>query len=471
MAMTSASLAGVRQLPGWLKGGLLAALVFGLCWGATICYWRATNSMPATGDLLLFLLALPAAVLLAFGIGRKLIALRGAEPAATVPAQPGKAASAVLPSTPPLAILASSLRSPHGASAEELSSAIADNKARADLDQELVDEDGFPVMSARSGDATDEALQEEITEWLARNGMAELRFSDEQWRALTMATGVAGELAGHAASDLVPPDAVPPALELIPVMPAEWPVQQRRAAGMWLQHTVTQFGWPAACVKLAPDVQTGAADATPSSIMGRLAQRAAASDAPLVAMVVACASHIGEDSVAEWAANGSLFTSSQPQGLIPGEGAAGLLVTDLRLARSIEGAAFALIDPVDEARRASSADETRRTDAALLAELGEKAVKRGAGELSDVAMIVADTGHRSSRVLELMGLASSAMPQLDADADVVRVGLACGACGAVPFITTLALARHHALERGAPVLCISNEDPYLRCTAVIRPAP
>ena len=69
-----------------------------------------------------------------------------------------------------------------------------------------------------------------------------------------------------------------------------------------------------------------------------------------------------------------------------------------------------------------------------------------------------------------MGLATATLPQLDEDADVLRVGAASGTCGAVPFMTALALGRHHAVERDAPVLCISNEDAYRRCAALIRPA-
>jgi 3-oxoacyl-(acyl-carrier-protein) synthase len=239
---------------------------------------------------------------------------------------------------------------------------------------------------------------------------------------------------------------------------------------MWLKHTATQFGWPPAYISLVAEVPAGASQATPSALLGRLAHDGAATGARLAAMVVACASHIGEESVTQWAARGSLFTSSQPQGLIPGEGAVGLLLTDLRLAQSIEGLTFALLDPVGEARRDASADDIRRPAPQLLGELVERALKHSAAALSDVAMIVADTGHRSSRVLELMGLAAGAMPQLDGEADVVRAGVATGACGAVPFMTALALARHHALERAAPVLCIGNEDPYHCCAALIRPA-
>ena len=467
--MTSASLAGVRQLPGWLKHCLLAGLLIAGCWIAAICYWRATDNTPAPGELMLSLLALPAALLLAFGIGPKVVAKRAAAPVASAQAQAGQASQG-LPSAPPLAILTSALRSPHGASAEELSAAIADNKARADLDPDLVDDDGFPVMTARCSDATDEVLQEEITEWLAANGMAGLSFTDEQWRALTMASGVAGELASHAASRLIPRDAPAPMLQLIPLLPSEWGAEQRRAAGRWIEHTVTQFGWPPASVALAaPEAQTAAAERSPSSLPGTLAQCAAPAGTPLVAMVVACASYIGEQSVAEWAANASLFTSARPQGLIPGEGAAGLLLTDPQFAESTADAPFALLAPFHEARRDAAANEARHRGSALLAELAQTALKRDAAEPTAMA-IVADTGHRANRVLELMGMASSVLPELDADADIVRVGAASGACDAVPFVTALALAHHHALERHAPVLFISNEDPYNRCAAVVRPA-
>jgi hypothetical protein len=86
-----------------------------------------------------------------------------------------------------------------------------------------------------------------------------------------------------------------------------------------------------------------------------------------------------------------------------------------------------------------------------------------------VAVIVADTGHRTNRTLELMAHASGKMPQLDGTDDVLRVGAACGTCGEVPFITALALAGHYTLERQAPALFISNEDPYHRVAALVRP--
>lgn len=451
----------------WLRTGLLAALVVGACWGGAVWYWRATNRMPSTDDLVLVLLVLPLALLLAFWGSRKLYAaFTAAAPVAPAAAPPVATRAPEPTAAPALALVAAAVRAPHGSSAGELLAAIAEHAARPDLDPELVDDSGFPVMSARSADASDTSLLEEIRDWLAANGMPDLRFSDEQWRALVLGSSATAELAGRAAHlALVPaPRSAPAILQLLPMLPAEWSAGQRSGAGMWLRHVATQEGWPADRVALAADLPGSG----PADVLARLARHCAASGAKEVAIVVACGSHIGQASVDGWSASASLFTASRSQGLIPGEGAAGVLVADAHQAGTFDDAAHVLLHLAD-GRREHSADDARRADAALLQELTVQVLAHLAAA-TDVAMVVADTGHRSSRVLELMGLASAALPHLDAASDVVRVGAGHGHCGEVPFMAALALARHHALERGDTVLCIANEDPYRRCAALIRPA-
>lgn len=166
---------------------------------------------------------------------------------------------------------------------------------------------------------------------------------------------------------------------------------------------------------------------------------------------------------------GSLFTAAQPQGLIPGEGAVGLLLADLDRAEATESMAYVLLDRIEEAQRDAGNDDVRRVDTALLCELAERVCKHAAVPLPKVAMIVADAGHRRNPVAELMGFASAALPQLDASEDIVCVGLSSGTCGAVPFLTSLALARHYVLEREGPVLCVSNEGAYRRYVGLVRP--
>lgn len=463
--MTTA-IASPGALPGPLKGGLLAAGVFAACWSGAIWYWRGAASTPGTAELTLVLLALPLALVGSMWFGGKLLARRAAAaPAALTPA--AVTAPAPAAALPALAIVSSAVRSPYGASAEELAGAIAGNTLRPDLDAELVDDDGFPVAAARCEEAQDEAFQEEMGEWLVQNGMPDLRFGDVQWRALTLGSAVVAELASRA-GDLLPAEDKPPVLRLLPSLPADWTQEQRRGAGLWFKHLAASFGWPAAQVAL-PDASSEAT--TPAALCTQLAREAAKEAAPVVALLVACASNIGQDIVDEWASKGILFTSGRPQGLVPGEGAAGLLLTDLRLAHAIEGTLFVLLDPAEEARREAAAPARQRAQPALLGELAGRAGRHAAAGLAEVAMVVADSGQRQTRTLELMGMVSNAMPGLDESDDVFCVGSASGACGDVPFVTALALAQHGALVRGAPVLCLGNEDAEHCSAHLLHPPP
>jgi hypothetical protein len=453
-----------RPIREWLTLGAIVFTTFLVCWTLVIGYWHVTDHHPGTGDLVLSLLIFPLGVLAAFWVSYKaIIARAGSLPASTSKPAASTPRTETATTTPVLAIVGTALRSPYGTSVDELASAIEDNKARADLDKELVDDNGFPVMAARSDDALEEALQDEIIEWLSSDG-AQLRFSEEQWRALTLASGVASELASQAASEFMPIEGQPPVLQLKLLLPHDWSADVRRAVTMWLRHTISLYGWPEARIATPLAVEHDVATTTAT-----LVQLMPPASIPVVAIVIACASQIGQESVDRLAASGLLFTSSgQARGQIPGEGAAGLLLTDLGQAQA-SSAEFTLLGPVDERRRDSSADDARRVDATLLVEMATQLGKASAIELAQIAMVVADTAHRSNRVLELMGLSAPALPQVDAADDIVRIGLGSGSCGAVPFVTSLALARYYALERGAPILCISNEDPMLRSAALVRP--
>ncbi|MBD8531775.1 MULTISPECIES: hypothetical protein [unclassified Massilia] len=459
--MTSTTVSPPRPLPGWLKNTLFAAGILTLCWGGAIVYWRASPNTPATGDLLLVLLAAPLCLLAAIWLGKKVVFARPKAAPAAATVAPAQAAASTTPSTPPLAILATAMRAPHGASAEELAAAIAANQARPDLDPELVDEDGFPVTSARSGEAVDEALQEEITEWLMLTGMAELRLGETHWRALTLGTAVVRDLAGEALMQFLPQAGTPPPLRLLPLLPATWTVEQHHAAGLWFKHTVAQFGWP---LEHLTRIEV-ARDATLASVLGQCA-----ADSQAVTMLVACDSHIAQETVDEWAANGTVFKSERLQGRVPGEGAAGLLITSSKHVQSLQERAFTVLSPMKEASMAS-VNNNKPLDAALLNNLARQACSEANVELGNVGMIVADTGSRTNRVGELMQVASGAFPHLDTTADVTCVGISSGSCGAVPSVTALALAQFQAATLGAPVLYASNEEAQVRYVALVHPIP
>jgi hypothetical protein len=382
--------------------------------------------------------------------------------AAATAAQPAPAAPAVLP----LALLAAALRAPHGASPEELAAAIAGNKARPDLDPELVDDEGFPVTSARCDDAADETVKEEIVEWLVLSGMAELHWGDAQWRALTLGTAVVRDLAGEALAQLMSPEGTPPQLRLLPILPSGWTVEQRQAAGLWFRHTVAQFGWPVDYLTRI-DVAREPGAAVSALLHSQFAPDSAAPSVRQATIVIACESNIDQETIDTWAANKTLFTPTQPQGVVPGEGAAGLLMTALDYAQSLPESTFTLLDPLNEARLPSAADENRRPDVTLLGSLAQQACKDL--DLANVGMIAADAGQRLYRVRELMAVASTMFPHLEDTTDVACVGISSGRCGAVPTVTALALAQQQAGARGAPVLYVINEEPHACYAALVHP--
>jgi hypothetical protein len=462
--MTSTTASPSRPLPAWLKSTLLAAAVFLFCWGAAIAYWRTAENAPATNELILALLAAPLGLLLAVWLGRKFVLARAA-----VPATVGTAAAAgpatTAPPAPPLAMLAAALRAPHGDSPEELAGAVAANKARPDLDPELVDDDGFPVTSARSDAAVDPALQEEVHEWLALNGLADLHLSEAQWRALTLGTAVVRELAAEAVSQLMPLEGAAPPLRLLPLLPAGWTVEQRHAAGLWFRHAVAQFGWPLdSLTRIEAPL-----DATPAAILGQCSADSAGRHAQVATLLVACTSYIDQETVDAWSANGSLHTTARAQGRIPGEAAAGLLLTSLEGACQVDGAQFAQLYPLVDARREVSADSAKRPEIKRFTDLAQRAAEGAGMQLAHVSVLAADTDHRNSRTLELMGLVSSALPELDTTTDVLSAGAGLGSCGTVSFLCALALARNAALANNAPALFVSNDDPFMCSMAVVGP--
>ena len=456
----------------WIRGTLATAGSFGICWSGAIWNWRATNRMPSNSDLAIYLLALPLVLLVGAFAVQRLVRARAATPAATASAAVAPAAA---PAPPPvragtLALLGAGVRTAHGESIDELAEALATQRARPDLDPELVDDAGYPVMSVRAASADAAQWRDEAEPWLAAQGHADVPFGDAHWRAVELASGVALELADAAAlaaSGIADANTQPPLLRVVPLAPADWTVAERSAAGAWFAHLATQAGWDAARVSVTMPTPGEPAVAAPTLLM-LLANPAAAEGAPVLTMLLAFDSRLDQAVVDRMSADGRLFSASRPQGIVPGEGAAGLLVAPAAVGRQLDAEAPSL--QVAGAVRAASADATSRVDATDLRRVVGQLIADANVVAADVALVVADADHRSSRVLEMMALAHEDLSHLDAGADVRTTGPACGHAGAVPLLTALALAGHAVRNDARAVLCVGIGDPVQRSAALVRPA-
>jgi hypothetical protein len=465
--------AAQRAARPWLASIVVAIAVFAACWTASVLYWRSSNSTPSGMAVGQLLLGLPATILLAIWLGRKALLARPRAAAAPAASPPAAATDTGRHRGPWPQIAAGALRLRGGDSAAELAENLRSNGAPCELDGELTDDAGYPILTGRVEHADPISAREVMTPWLAQRGMAGLDFSDEHWRALSLGGAVVAELAQHALTHPLLPDYLAaaaaervasalPVLHLRPVLPAAFSGPQRQAAADWLLHLAGAQGWPAERLRMAPDFDSSA-DAG-FALLDSLAH------APGLTILVACESHIGDTSVRAWSDQGLLFTGRTPRGQVPGEGAAGLLLADATQAAQLDQASVAAMHGAGDGRRAQSADAPGTINTEFLSRLVKHVVKESKLEADAVTAVCADADLRPNRIGELMGTASSVLPQLDLSTQMMSVGACCGSAGAVGPVAALALARNEALENGGEVMCMINSDSHYRCALLVRRA-
>jgi len=471
----------------WLSRTLIVAAAFSACWLGALWYWRSTTRMPDTGDIVIWLLLMPLFLLLVLWAGRKIIAAvsaRSAAAAAVAAATASQAAAAPVPDAAQpaaLVVLAGALNMPHGDNVDSLSEALRSRQANLQLDPSLLDERGYPILSGRAASVDSLAQQETMDEWLQLHHPDHV-LDDEQWRALSLGSVVATELA----YGLGPHPALPayldalqagkatpplPTLQLVLLLPAEWHAPQRAVAADWLRNIIELHGWPQAHVATVLADAGANVAAGPLALVDSLSKRAQQAEQPFLCMLLACGSRIGEESVQAWADQFILLDSRHPDGRVPGEGAAGLLLADRAQGALFDAPDAALLYPAASGARASSADGRGRIDSALITQQATDLLASAGIAASTVTLVSADSDARASRVGETLGMATNLLPELDPAGQVVTVAGSCGDAGDATLLAALVLAQHHVRSGAGAALCVSNLDPVQRSVALLGPQP
>jgi hypothetical protein len=467
----------------WLSRTLIVAAAFSACWLGALWYWRSTTRMPDTGDIVIWLVLMPLFLLLVLWAGRKIIAAVNARAAASAVAAATASQAAATPVTAAaqpaaLVVLAGALNMPHGDNVDTLSEALRSRQANLQLDPTLLDERGYPILSGRAASVDSLAQQETMDEWLQQHHPDQV-LDDEQWRALSLGSVVATELA----YGLGPHPALPayldalqagkatpplPTLQLVLLLPAEWNPPQRAVAADWLRNIIELHGWPQAHVAT---VLADAVAAGPLTLVDSLSKRAQQAEQPFLCMLLACGSRIGEGSVQAWADQFILLDSRHPNGRVPGEGAAGLLLADRAQGALFDAPDAALLYPAATGARASSADGRGRIDSALITQQATDLLASTGIAASTITLVSADSDARASRVGETLGMATALLPDLDPADQVVTVAGSCGDAGDATLLAALVLAQHHVRSGAGAALCVSNLDPVQRSVALLGPQP
>ncbi|MGO4379888.1 hypothetical protein AB4Z19_16550 [Pseudoduganella sp. RAF19] len=438
----------------WLKRSLATVGVFAACWLCAVWYWRATTRLPDSGDLALGLLGAPLALLTGWWVARQGMAFAAtarSRSGAVVPSvsPDAAAATAAMPVAAPtaqLAVLAAALRMPHGDSAAELASAFEAGSARLELDPELTDAQGFPILAGRVRETDTGAVKA----WLTSQGAA--LPAPHLLRAMALGGAVVAQLAQ--ATRVQAAECV---LQVAPLLPPTWSDAQREQAARWLLYATHGAGWPQDRLSLRT-----VGSAAPFDALQDIARHASAPAAPDLFLLLALDSSISEGAVAQMMSDGTLFGRRQPNGRIPGEGAAGLLLQ--RAAAAPEAVQILALQAGVPASPAESAD------GAGLAGLARAALAIAGTPPPQPLFIAADTDHRSSAMMELMQSAGSVLPQIDHGSQLGCIGAACGHSGSVASLAAAALAWHHAAASEGHALCFSNNDEQQRYALLLGPA-
>lgn len=450
-----------------LKKSLLVLALFAVVWLAVIIWWQESRTLPTGVDIGLYLFALPLAVLGALWLGAR--AVRAARAPKPEPLASAPAADEAPAALAQLRIVAVAARAAAGPDAAGIAEALAEQQ-RPELDPELKTLQGFPIFAARVPQLDDVELYAAARE---RGAPAEA-LATAGLRATALLADIAATLTNDAHRRVTELD-VPardedwPLLRFDIVLPASWPQAARERARA--QVLAVAGVWPDTRVSAT---EHGARDAMAVDMLLRelASASSSAADAPTWRIVLAADGYVDQDLVAQWDADAMLLTHANPQGRVPGEAAAGVLLGQAHSTSTADATdVHVALSPVTHRQKPADARGAQAEPA--LADLTRDLVQRAAIAPDSVIHVISDADHRGSRPLEALNVASQLFEHLDTAKDCHAVGVACGHTGVAASLLTLAVACEACMqsESEPAVVTLTLQDPALRCASLVyRPA-
>ncbi|GAA0751253.1 hypothetical protein LRH25_14440 [Ideonella azotifigens] len=469
----------------FLKG--LALLVATCCvvWIAVLWRWQAQHRDVGVGDMLLYLGLLP---LVVFGL---LLALRwalrsasarqaAASVAATAPAASGaaQAVPAAAPAGPTAwCLLGHWQQTPAGDDAAALLAATQAGAPRPSPDRHLRDDEGLPVLSARVAELDEAGMRDEL-EQLPAGTSQSIQLPLRLVRALAclapLLDAACAQLqawpARFALEDAEQRAREPGRVRVLAAWPADWSEAEAAAAQDWLSQRLSQCGEPV----LAPVcwVLQASRASGPELMLAadKLLDALARQHRDDLVLVLACHSDLDDSALQRLQRERRLFHSArQPKGLMPGEGAAVLL-----LAATAEPSLLQDLAPPPQLgrpqalRRDQSVDLPGRTQADQAQRAAEAALAP-AGTPPPVATLVSDSDQHTARATELFAVSLAQLPHLDPGSDMRLLGTLTGHLGAAGALVMLGAAAAQVQESQAPVLALSLTDSHWRLATLLSP--
>lgn len=482
----------MRKLLKWL---LILALVFIAVWVVVIAIWQLTDTSPSGRDLLLYLIVLPLVVLVAaLGIRAAIgkIRNRGGDDDT---AESGAGSPESDPQDTqdwPVHIAGAALRLPIGDEPADILEVLAEGRTRPELDDQLVDSQGFPVFASRIPDLVDEDLEDSLELPESHADEPVLHWTTEQRRSLSLTDALIENLATTSLPELLAalnpdtaedtdsaqtqantgdtPDIEPPrAIRVFIALPTDWTAPYQQAAGGWLKKRLEALAeddqWPPISVELL-------APTSDSQLLARLerwARDLASEQANEVALLASAHSAISADAVSRLDIHNQLFSQANPNGRIPAEGGAALLLATEHNREQLDAEQACTAHRPALGRRDTSINARGRVDGGVLQNASRQALTFSNQTADQVVCILNDAGVSSAQGVEAGEVSSGDFSHLDANSDCLHIGSACGDLGVTACVAALGLAQAKTLEASAPVMVLGTQDELERASLVVSP--
>gem|GEM_PF-2807698 len=468
-----------------LKILLLAMLITLSVWALVIVYWQVTIYVPSNQDLLSFLVVAPAVLFLFVMVVNKvsLSILQPKEPSgmatsnADTALQQHSETSLATGRDWHLPLVFSQIVTLHGESVSDLISAVDEKSTKFELDEELVNAEGFPFITARIADLDAEKTFEDFEEWAIKYRPTEaesISWLAEDKRTLhllyTVFSGLLREvlsndyiaelLASYLDNNKLPI----PNIYLVNSVPDDWSSAKRALLDDWLRSEITRQHWPEDRV-LSNALKHDGLNAW--QVLDAINESVHQSGKLGIYLVTAAQSYLGERTFAEYEAAGKLLTSQNKSGLVYGEASAGVVVVDEQLAAKFEDLPIIQLHRAAVRRRDKSADASGKIASTLLEEVIKDALVVAKVDAESIKTMAADTDSRVSRVTELFSAISGFLTEVDADKSTLKLQDSCGMVGVAAGLSSLIYAIDKVIADEAPALWVSNTDGFDRCALVL----
>jgi hypothetical protein len=447
-----------------LRSFALAVLLFGAVWVAVIAYWRMNNHVPSGADAALYLIALPLILLGTFVLIRLGIKAgkRGGQETDEGAAHPDSDADQEsAPSAHTLSVLAVHALFASGGSPAELAEATKDVPPPTPHPV-LRDSQGMPIFAAEiegiDTEAVDTSLPDTAQGWNPS-------YKRTLWLTETLALRLL-EAHFEALRDASPSSqAQTPLLQVEWLPPMRWNNAERKVAHDWLADRLAAHGWASPQLQL----ETRSCEAN-ACIWQRLNELNHACNTNLTApphLLMASDSFLDETLCTSWETQNRLYNARCPEGVLPGEGAAAVMLA----APGTHGLTeLARLSEVFVAERGQAVDMPQRLQADTLRDLIKQTLTAYGLDDDAPARLVSDTDLRASRNGEALYLAEQVLPERDPIDALLALGVGNGECGTSLALALVAVAAHLTGDSQQPHMVVSHADTLMRAVCAVIPA-